>query len=159
MIPLRRGTGAEPAPLGLRWAAGLIDLVLLSAAGNLLGLTVLEVAEAWTGGTAALALAGTAVLAAAAAYFAAGEGYWGTTLGKLALGLRVVEARGQCPGWRRALVRFLARMAGTVLAGAGWWPALGIGQRPAGPPWHDTVARTRVVRWRPWQVGAESAGR
>ena len=144
-----------PAPLMLRWAAGLIDLVLLAAAGNLVGLTVLEVAEPWAGGPAALALAAAAVVATAAAYFAVGEGRWGTTLGKLALGLRVVGEDGRPLGWRRALGRFLIRVVGTGLAGAGWWLRPGRGHGRGALPWHDALTGTRVVRWQPWRPAPE----
>lgn len=150
---------AVPAPLGLRWAAGLVDLVLLAAVGNLVGLTVLEVAETRTGGPTALALAGVSVLVTAGAYFAVGEGRWGTTLGKLALGLQVLGDDGRLPGWRRGLLRFVVRLVGTGIAGAGWWLALGGRDRKAGLPWHDALTRTRVVRWQPWRAITEANGR
>jgi uncharacterized RDD family membrane protein YckC len=43
------------------------------------------------------------------AYFVVGEGYWGLTVGKWLMGLRVVDAEGKFPGPRRALIRALLR--------------------------------------------------
>ncbi|ADU50220.1 RDD domain containing protein [Thermaerobacter marianensis DSM 12885] len=148
----------DPAPLPLRWAAGLVDLILLGAVGNLAGLTVLELAGA-RGGWGTVGLAVLVVLATAAAYFAAGEGRWGTTLGKLAVGIRVVAGDGRPPGFRRALGRFAVRLVGTALLGAGWWPALVGSPRERGRTWHDAVAGTRAVRWRPWQQATGAAAR
>ncbi|WPD19146.1 RDD family protein [Thermaerobacter composti] len=148
----------EPAPVVLRWVAGAIDLALLSAFGNVTGLTVLAVADARWGG-AAVGL-GLAVMAAtAAAYFAVGEGRWGMTLGKLAVGVRVVGADGRPPGTRRALVRFVARVAGTVALGAGWWPLLGGSEGRPRRAWHDAVAGTHAIRWVPWRQAPGPAAR
>ena len=149
---MAREPRAEPAPLPVRWAAALVDLALLWAVGDLVALTVLQIAGSWMGPAATLWAAGVAVLGTWAVYFAVGEGRWGYTLGKLALGVRVLGENGRPVGWRRALLRFLARLAGTVVLGLGWWPALGAGGgAPARRAWHDRVAGTAVYRLRPWQ--------
>jgi len=81
----------EPAPVVLRWVAGAIDLALLSAFGNVTGLTVLAVADARWGG-AAVGL-GLAVMATTAAgYFAVGEGR--TEAITVSIGVSLYPSRG-----------------------------------------------------------------
>jgi uncharacterized RDD family membrane protein YckC len=75
-----------------------------------------------------------------AGYF---TGTTGQTLGKLALGLRVVDASGQPPGYARALARALLGCAGVLAAAAGVAPMF---FDPARRALHDRILETRVVR-------------
>lgn len=88
------------------------------------------------------------------AYFAALDAFTGTTLGKLALGLRVVSAGGGRPTLGQALVREAFTLLGAVpfagpfLALAAWiWIARTIFVSPTRQGIHDVLAGgTRVIR-------------
>lgn len=90
----------------------------------------------------ALVAAGSSCLWAA--YEALLLARWGQTLGKRALGIKVVTAEGQDvrsgQAWGRALVRALA---GAVFID--YLPAFVTRERTC---IHDVLARTRVIRWR-----------
>jgi uncharacterized RDD family membrane protein YckC len=75
-----------------------------------------------------------------AGYF---TGTTGQTPGKLATGLRVVDAGGRPPGYLRAVARALVGLLGTTLAGLGLVP---MAFDPAARALHDRLFRTRVVR-------------
>jgi len=75
-----------------------------------------------------------------AAYF---TGITGQTLGKLAVGLRVVDRSGQAPGVWRALARAALACLGIGLVGAGLVPAL---FDPARRALHDRLLRVRVIK-------------
>jgi len=98
----------EPAPLGTRFVAGLIDEVLAAFPEIVVSavLGVDEVADHWlserTGSSFGLWLAMTLVYIA---YHAVPEGLWGAAPGKALCGLRVVGAGGAAPGIGRAAVR------------------------------------------------------
>jgi uncharacterized RDD family membrane protein YckC len=70
-------------------------------------------------------------------------GTTGQTPGKLATGLRVVDASGRPPGYLRAAARALVGLLGTALAGLGLVP---MAFDPAARALHDRLFRTRVVR-------------
>jgi len=73
----------------------------------------------------------------------------GATLGKMALGIKVIrEADGQIPGWGPSGVRYLIQVAGSLVCGLGLWvvwlsPFFDNTGRQQG--WHDKVAKTLVV--------------
>jgi uncharacterized RDD family membrane protein YckC len=75
-----------------------------------------------------------------AGYF---TGTTGQTLGKMAAGLRVVDAGGQPPGYIRAASRALIGSCGVLVAGGGLVPML---FDPARRALHDRVFRTRVIK-------------
>jgi len=75
-----------------------------------------------------------------AGYF---TGTTGQTPGKLATGLRVVDAGGRPPGYLRAMARALVGLLGTALGGLGLLP---MAFDPAARALHDRLFRTRVVR-------------
>ena len=75
-----------------------------------------------------------------AGYF---TGTTGQTLGKIALGLRVVDAGGQPPGYLRASLRALLGCVGVLLAGGALVP---MAFDPARRALHDRLLKTRVVR-------------
>ena len=75
-----------------------------------------------------------------AGYF---TGTTGQTLGKIALGLRVVDTAGQPPGYLRASLRAAAGAIGVLLAGSGLLTVL---MDPARRALHDRLLDTRVVK-------------
>lgn len=75
-----------------------------------------------------------------AGYF---TGTTGQTLGKMAAGLRVVDAGGQPPGYLRAFTRAVMGTCGVLAAGSGLIPML---FDPARRALHDRVFRTRVIK-------------
>ncbi len=93
----RQGRGV----LGLRWVAAAIDWLLCSLT-IFLPTTMMD-AGAWRSTL-------TLWLLAVALYFAGSEAVFGRTLGKWAVGLRVVDAEGNAPGWGRSIIRNLLRV-------------------------------------------------
>ena len=75
-----------------------------------------------------------------AGYF---TGTTGQTLGKMAAGLRVVDAAGQPPGYARAFTRAVIGACGVLAAGGGLVPML---FDPARRALHDRIFRTRVIK-------------
>ena len=70
------------------------------------------------------------------------EGLFGFTIGKLVTGTRVVDEQGGRPTWRQVLIR-------TAMRFVPFEPLSAFGEKGSEPrPWHDTVAKTRVVRRR-----------
>ena len=93
-------------------------------------------------------------IAAALAYFGLMEAFRGQTLGKMALGLRVVGPDGQPPTLKAALLRRLPFFAPYVLPFVGllgviaWWviaPVTASGDKPWHRGLHDRWADTAVV--------------
>jgi uncharacterized RDD family membrane protein YckC len=75
-----------------------------------------------------------------AGYF---TGTTGQTLGKLMLGLRVVDGAGRAPGYLRALARATLGCVGVMAAAVGLLP---MAFDPARRALHDRLLKTRVVR-------------
>ena len=70
-------------------------------------------------------------------------GWWlfGRTVGKLVLGIRVVDVRGRRPGFLQSLVRaVLYTVSAAFVIGFAW-----VGVTPRRRAWHDHIARTWVV--------------
>jgi len=142
--------GAEPRPVerpahsGERARAAALDLLLLSILWAVVvyfasraahvGLTGLRPAWPYLGGY--LAFLGLAY----ACYF---TGTTGQTLGKIATGLRVVDATGRPPGYLRAFARAAVGSVGVAAAGTGLIPML---LDPARRALHDRLVKTRVVK-------------
>jgi uncharacterized RDD family membrane protein YckC len=139
---------ASPAPsvasIAARLGAGLLDLAILGGIATIVvyftvrlsGLTMAEVDV-----LPKLPL-GAYLLGLAAAYLAAFTACGGQTLGKMALGVRVVADDGAVPPGAAAL-RTIAALIGAALGGLGFLPALFDADRRGV---HDRVAGTRVVR-------------
>lgn len=68
----------------------------------------------------------------------------GQTIGKMAVGIRVVSDGGGSLDPARAAQRTLAGLVSVATLGAGFLPAL---RGPDHRALHDRVARTRVVAW------------
>lgn len=74
-------------------------------------------------------------------YYVSMEGLFGTTLGKLVTGTRVVSEDGRRPSWGQVVGRTLARVIPFEP-----FSVLFSGEDRRG--WHDSLSRTRVVRKR-----------
>ncbi|MEO7319125.1 MAG: protein kinase [Chthoniobacteraceae bacterium] len=100
---------SEPAPIGLRTIAGIIDCLL----GTLTGIVVLILTGAseeyrWLSErTLSATLEFLGAISFSVAYFAIPEGLWGASLGKLICGLRVVGVGRAAPGLPLAIARAL----------------------------------------------------
>jgi len=134
----------RPAYSGERARAAALDLALLAVlwaivvyfAGRAAHVELTGLRPAWPYLAGYLAFLGLTY----AGYF---TGTTGQTLGKIAVGLRVVDAGGRPPGYLRAFVRAALGSVGVLAAGAGLIPML---VDPARRALHDRVLRTRVVK-------------
>ena len=133
-------TFKTPAPLGIRFVAGLMDGFFAQ---------VLLIAPTW------MLIASSAPAFGARpvwqtlvelAYFAIAEGVWGTSLGKALCGVRVVTEDGGRPGFARALVRALVFIVPRWFAGglALWFVGSAFAQWPSGP-WIVIIADSIVA--------------
>jgi len=159
VVPRRRPVrGTQPskavrhsaqAALGARAAAGLLDLLIVSAGVALL---LSPLVSYWSGTTGEVRflpiLSSTlwvvATLAAGAGYFVYSWGVRGTTPGKRALGLAVETSAGISPiGLPRASVRVLGYAVSAAFLGVGFLLIALDGEGL-----HDRIAGTRVVKRR-----------
>lgn len=142
----------EPSPrpggIGRRAAALAIDLVTVW----LLGLGIGGIVDASLGGSWSTERSIAVSLGISAGvwlvYCATLVGWLGQTLGKLAVGVQVVDARtGERATWRQSLRRELIRLLLTALVvGVVVDYALLLRERERRRPWHDRLAGTAVVR-------------
>jgi uncharacterized RDD family membrane protein YckC len=134
----------RPAYSGERARAAALDLALLTVlwaivvyfASRAAHVELMGLRPAWPYLAGYLAFLGLSY----AGYF---TGTTGQTLGKIAVGLRVVDAGGRPPGYVRAFVRAALGSVGVLAAGAGLIPML---LDPARRALHDRVVKTRVVK-------------
>jgi uncharacterized RDD family membrane protein YckC len=134
----------RPARTGERVSAGLIDLAFLLALWGSVVFFTRQVGRvrlegllpAWPYLVAYLAFLGLAY----AAYF---TGTTGQTLGKIVLGLRVVDTAGRPPAAWRAFLRAALGCIGILALFAGFIPSI---FDPARRALHDRLLRTRVIR-------------
>jgi uncharacterized RDD family membrane protein YckC len=76
-------------------------------------------------------------------YYIGSEGRWGRTVGKRALGLRVVDAKVGGPiGYWRALIRVFGRYLSSIPLCAGYLVMINDSRKQC---WHDKLARTVVI--------------
>ena len=146
--PAVAAIGGEPGGAGARLGAVLLDhLILLAIDGAVLyftlRMTVLPLAD-WR----VLPLAPLAVFLGLVkfAYFCAFTAVGGQTIGKMALGLRVVTNDDERVDAACAIRRTLAGLISAASLGLAFLPALVGGTRRA---LHDRLAHTRVVAQRP----------
>ena len=101
----------EPAPVGLRIVAGIIDCLLATIIGAFVWSTGETVDQRFLAArTLVSALEFFGVMLAGIVYFAIPEGLWGASLGKMLCGLRVVGTGRGAPGIPPAAVRALIFM-------------------------------------------------
>jgi uncharacterized RDD family membrane protein YckC len=117
--------GATVAPdtevIGRRVLATIIDVVLLGILTSLFTAPGALI-DGWGNGQFSDAASGVlfsfgglAALLVYFAYFTIMEGHYGQTLGKMALGIKVVrESDGQTPGTRAAVLRTLMRIVDSI---------------------------------------------
>ena len=121
-----RSEAPTPAPLGLRFLAGVVDSVLLGAVGTVIGLTFgvgfssfLDVASQFSPRFfRAIATGFFAMLA----YFTVLEGIWGATAGKALCRLRVTGPNRNPPGLAKAFFRACIYL---LLPALPYWIAFG----------------------------------
>ena len=120
------------ASFGKRFLAALLDGILVGVVGGILG--------AILGGGAAGQALSTAIGLGYYIYF---EGGQGATLGKKALGLRVVSTSGASPiGYGSAAVRYVGRIVSAIPLALGYVGMLWDKDKQT---WHDKMASTYVV--------------
>ena len=135
----------EIASLGIRAAAGAIDWLMLFGLDLAVIYFTLRVSRLDTGEVMLLPAAPLAAFLVLlnGGYLALFTAAGGQTLGKMALGLKVVSDSGTPPTAGRALLRVAAFLVGAALAGLGLLPAAFDTTRRG---LHDRLANTRVVR-------------
>jgi len=146
--PSRAAAPAAPgevASLGIRAAAGAIDWLMLLGLDLAVVYFTLRVSRLDTGEIMLLPAAPLAAFLVLlnGGYLALFTAASGQTLGKMALGLKVVSESGTPPTAARALLREAAFLVGAALAGLGLLPAVFDTARRG---LHDRLANTRVVR-------------
>jgi uncharacterized RDD family membrane protein YckC len=131
-----------------RVGAALLDGLILSVPTAILGALLgagqfnTGVSYGYSPGTsAALNLLNTVI---GVAYYACMEGSRGQTLGKMALGIKVVDAdTGGFIGIPRGIGRYFARLLSAIAIGLGYLWML---WDPRKQCWHDKLVRSVVVR-------------
>jgi uncharacterized RDD family membrane protein YckC len=122
--------------VGPRFLAALIDGLIIGAVTGLLSFPFRDTPGTWGGSIGLLAIL----------YFIVMEATQGATLGKMALGLRVVKTDGSPISWREAIIRNLLRIIdGLFLYLVG---AILIWNSPLRQRLGDRAAGTVVVRRR-----------
>ena len=137
-----------PAPLWLRLAALLYDLLVLLALWMLIGALVLL---GFDGDVDVVhqpplyhVVLQAALLGVTTLYFVVSWSRGGQTIGMRAWRVRVVDSQSrQSPAWSRCALRFAVAWLSLLAAGAGFIWCLVDPERRA---WHDLAARTRVER-------------
>lgn len=146
------GQTVQVIGFGRRFLAYLIDAILLSIVNNVVGLIVGLVvglggvalgSDSDNVSVAAQLFAACLGLLINVAYFA---GFWATTgqtLGKMALGIKVISVDGSPVSWGKALLRYLGYIVSSLVVFLGFiWVAFD----PQRQGWHDKIAGTYVVR-------------
>lgn len=133
-----------------RWAASVLDGLIIAAVGAILGIPL----GIFQGITAQQNQAGlllmqrvinTTYVLIAVGYYIYFIGKKGQTLGKMALGIKVIkESTGAPPGYARAFLReFVGKFLSGIVFGLGYFWAIWDVKKQA---WHDKIASTLVVK-------------
>jgi uncharacterized RDD family membrane protein YckC len=127
------GPSAARAGFWRRFVASLLDGIILGIAGGIIG-AILNESE--NGGTVVSILLGIA-------YYTYLEGTSGQTLGKKALGIRVVSLEGGGSiGFGRAFIRYIGRIVSAIPLLLGYLWMLWDKEKQT---WHDKFAGSVVV--------------
>lgn len=132
---------------GPRLSAGLIDFFFMSLLQAITIVTGIITAPpqppadfpAWLGRYGPLALLAILVFGA---YHVVQWSLWGQTIGKKLLGLKVVGADGNAPGWGRSILRFVGYIFSISLGG---WGVVMVALDLRHQGLHDKIAETFVV--------------
>ena len=136
----------RPAGFWIRAVATLIDWLFFAAVAALVRVGVTSWVEAWDGNpTVASAVITAFIIYFWAAYYVVLHGATGQTLGKMAVGVRVVTLEGGEISYGIAFVRWVGYFLSTLTLMLGYLMA---GVRADKRALHDLVAGTRVVRLR-----------
>jgi uncharacterized RDD family membrane protein YckC len=142
--PRRAPVTGEPSSAGDRLAAAALDHVVLGGIDLAVVYLTLRIAELTMDDWLTLPLAPLAafLVLLKVAYFCAFTAIGGQTIGKMAMGLRVVTDEGERLDGASAVRRTLAGAVSTAALGLGFLPALIGSERRA---LHDRLTKTRVV--------------
>jgi uncharacterized RDD family membrane protein YckC len=135
------GPSGPRAGFWRRFGAAFIDGLLIGIVGNVL-LAVI-------GGS--VAVREIISIALALGYFTYFEGSTGQTLGKRALGIRVIDfSGGGVIGYQRAAIRYLASILSGICLGIGYLWMLWDKEKQT---WHDKLSNSVVVPASDYPVG------
>ena len=137
-IPITRFLPDEPEYMGfwIRAAAHLIDATIIWATWMVM--------EVLYGPLSMDLILGMSLYVIVPLYYVVPTGLRGQTLGKMAIGIMVVNERGEPPGITKAIVReFLGKGVSEL---AIFLPHLWIGWDKKKRGWHDHIAKTHVIR-------------
>lgn len=124
-----------------RWLAALLDLVFIAAA-----LVALVYGGVYVFGAKAFAPAVYGWLALAVAYFPIAEGICGSTLGKFAAGVSVIDDLGRPPGLGKAVIRTFVRLVEANPLFGGLPAAAAVAVSRNRQRFGDVASETYVVR-------------
>ncbi len=126
------GQSANYASFGQRLGAVLVDWVALFIVGQVIAAAV--------GGLGA----GLVQLLVGVAYISYLDGVRGQTLGKMAVGIRVIDQEtGQPVGLGRGFVRYIGKIISALVVFVGYFWMLWDSDKQT---WHDKMVRSLVVR-------------
>jgi uncharacterized RDD family membrane protein YckC len=139
--------GIHDASVARRTIAGIIDVAILGTIAAVIVLLTLRIAELTLAEWHLLPVAPMLafLLLLCGGYFILFTAAGGQTIGKMIMGIRVVNAAGDAPprvSFRTAFIRTLTCLGSVVALGGGFLPVLFSAERRA---FHDRVADTRVV--------------
>ena len=141
-------TTVEVIGFGRRLVAYLIDSIVLSVVGCSVGFGISLVATLLTGGSedAATGLNLSVQCLSfliTAGYFIVFWATTGQTLGKMAMGIKVISTDGSPVAWGKALLRYIGYIVSGIPLSLGFiWAAFDAKRQG----WHDKIASTYVVR-------------
>ena len=124
-----------------RWLATTLDAIFIAAA-----LVALTYGGIYVFGAPGFAPAVYAWLALASVYFPIAEGLFGSTLGKFAVGVSVIDDVGRRPGVAKAAVRAFVRLVEANPLGAALPGAALLAVSPSRRCFGDLASETYVVR-------------
>jgi uncharacterized RDD family membrane protein YckC len=129
--PSGNGPSGPRAGFWRRFAAVLVDVIALGVVTG-----ILSAIFSWNAANAISTIIGLA-------YFIYFEGSSGQTLGKKALGIRVIDFRTGGPiGYGRAVIRYVGRLVSTIVVLLGYLWMLWDKEKQT---WHDKFANSVVV--------------
>ncbi len=128
------GPSGPRAGFWRRFVAALLDGIILGVIGGILGAILTDSDNAASGTGVILGIL----------YYTYFEGSSGQTLGKKALGIRVVDiAGGGSIGFGRAFIRYIGRIVSAIPLLLGYFWMLWDKEKQT---WHDKFARSVVVQ-------------